>query len=87
MIDYKLRIANITTLRPYIFIVSGGIVGCMVASLFINFASESIGKTVCMQFLALSAFGASCYHQQKNIGRPTIANLPNVLDALSFISL
>ncbi len=59
MIDYKLRIANITTLRPYIFIVSGGIVGCMVASLFINFASESIGKTVCMQFLALSVLLSS----------------------------
>ena len=83
MIDYKLRIANITTLRPYIFIVSGGIVGCMVASLFINFASESIGKTVCMQFLALSVLLSST----KNIGRLTIANLPNVLDALSFISL
>lgn len=65
MIDYKLRIANITTLRPYMFIVSGGIVGCVVASLFINFVSESIGKTVCTQFLALSVFGASCYHQQK----------------------
>ena len=36
MMEYKLRIAAITTLRPYIFIVSGSLVGCVVAWLLIS---------------------------------------------------
>ena len=42
MMEYKLRIAAITTLRPYIFIVSGSLVGCVVAWLLINYVSDNL---------------------------------------------
>ena len=40
--EYKLRIAAITTLRPYIFIVSRSLVGCVVAWLLINYVSDNL---------------------------------------------
>jgi len=35
--EYKLRITDIMTLRPYMFVIGGVLLGCVVAWLLINY--------------------------------------------------
>ena len=40
--EYRLRFTEITTLRPYMFIVIGLLVGCVMAWLIINYVSDNL---------------------------------------------
>lgn len=40
--EYRLRFTEITTLRPYMFIVIGFLVGCVMAWLIINYVSDNL---------------------------------------------
>ena len=40
--EYKLRITDIMTLRPYIFVIGGVLLGCVVAWLLINYISDNL---------------------------------------------